>query len=289
MVALDKNMRADKAFRLIGWECITQLYFNQALALQGENPEGVHQMRTAIRRLRSAMEIFREVIDKEVSTRFDKELRWIADELGVARDLDVFLTETFPQVMEQFYRNASLLKLHEKAVMAKEKAYVVVRTSIQSRRYQQLLHSLDVWLESMPAGGIQVTVKKIAEKMLRKRYKQLQRRGLSADGATNDRLHRVRITGKKLRYAVEFFGSLYNHNDTRKFLKHLIRLQDTLGALNDIAVTTDLIQKLAGRRPSKDLTDSILIFSGWNGCQRLHKFAEVERLIQAIMLRRPFW
>ncbi|MFZ1575815.1 MAG: CHAD domain-containing protein, partial [Chromatiaceae bacterium] len=62
-------------------------------AKNGEDIEGVHQMRVAIRRLRSALSLFRAAIPKEASKPWSDEMRWIVGELGLARDLDVFIDE----------------------------------------------------------------------------------------------------------------------------------------------------------------------------------------------------
>jgi CHAD domain-containing protein len=259
MVSLDKKMLADVAFSLIGKDCLEQLQINQAL-MQSSNPEAVHRMRVALRRLRAAMGVFRPVLDSETSKRFAKEIRWIAGILGPARDLDVFLTETFPPVFEHLGHHLGLQELHNAAELARREAYIKVGVAINSPRYQKFLSSFDAWLQGMQASECPVKVKQVAEESLRKRYKKLLRYRHLTKHASSIERHRMRIAGKKLRYTMEFFDTLYKSGSSRKFLKKLVNLQATLGQLNDIAITTALVQKLAKRHPNKEVDVALNIF-----------------------------
>ena len=129
----------------------------------------------------------------------------------------------------------------------------------------------------------------IAEGMLRKRYKQLRRHGRLLGEMSKEERHKARIAGKKLRYTAEFFECLYAEDRTQPFLERLTSLQDVLGTLNDIAVTTGLIRRLAGSRPIKALDEALHIFSGWNGCHAMHKLAHMDDAWQAFALEKPFW
>jgi len=286
---LDKTMRAGEAFRRIGWECLAQLQGNQDMVLHGSDPEGVHQMRVALRRLRSAMGVFRAVIDRQQCVGLAEELRWIAAELGNARDLDVFLGETLPPIFVQLAHHPGLLALRDKAITAQAKAYAAARAAIQSQRYQRLLLTLGAWLESGQASHGNANVMEVAEAMLRKRNKQLRRHGRLLREVNTEERHLARIAGKKLRYAAEFFTCLYPQDRTRPFLNGLAGLQDVLGTLNDIAVTAVLVRKLAGRRPTRELDEALHIFSGWNGCHAMHKLAHMDESWQAFAAQRPFW
>ncbi len=289
MVSLDKKMQANAAFCLIGRHCLAQLHINQTFTLQSDDPEGVHQMRIALRRLRAAMGAFRPVLDAEEYARLANEVHWAAATLGAARDLDVFLNETFPLLFEQLNHDPCLLGLQDRARIAKKETYVKARAMLKSRRFQRMLQSFEAWFESMPSDEHQEKVKKVAEERLRKRYKQLLRYGQSLGQATIPERHRARIACKKLRYSVEFFNSLYQANDAHKFLKCLVKLQDALGVLNDMAVTAGLVSKLAGRHPNKGMGDALHIFSGWNSCRYMRQLTEAEKVMHAFSKLKPFW
>jgi len=288
-VILGNRLRADEAFRHIGWECLGQLQGNHDMVLLGDDPEGIHQMRVALRRLRSAMGVFRAIINRQQCAGLVDELRWITGVLGTARDLDVFLTETLPPVIQQLDGHPGLLLLRDRALTAQHNAYIEVRAAIESQRYQRLLLTLGAWLEGGSIGNHHPGVLEIAEGMLRKRYKQLRRHGRLLGEMSKEERHLARIAGKKLRYTAEFFECLYAEDRTQPFLHRLASLQDVLGTLNDIAVTSGLIRRLAGNRPNKALDEALHIFSGWNGCYAMQKLAHMDNTWQAFAAQKPFW
>lgn len=289
MPVLKSNMRADEAFRHIGWECLTQLQGNQNMMLHGSDPEGVHQMRVALRRLRSAIGLFRTVIDVPVQAGVIEELRWITGMMGATRDLDVFLGETLPVMITQLDSHPGLLALRDKAVAEQEEACAKARAAIQSQRYQRLLLTLGVLLESEPAGAAPCSVVEIAETMLRKRNKQLRRHGRLLQEASAEERHLARIASKKLRYAAEFFACLYPHDKSQPFLQHLENLQNVLGTLNDIASTRSLLLRLAGSQPTKALDEALHIFSGWNGCHAMHNLTHMDNVWRTFASQKEFW
>src|SRR5262249_30859331 len=92
-IPVRRQDRADAAFRVIAFSCIRHLVANEPALLRGD-PEGVHQMRVALRRLRAAISIFSDIVSGMETERIKDELKWIAGELGPARDLDVFVSGT---------------------------------------------------------------------------------------------------------------------------------------------------------------------------------------------------
>ena len=91
-VELDGNMTVMDALRSIGRNCLAQLLRNEPAVLSGQ-PEGVHQMRVAVRRLRSAISSFRELLPQQELDRTVEELRWLGGMLGPVRNLDVYANE----------------------------------------------------------------------------------------------------------------------------------------------------------------------------------------------------
>lgn len=145
---LDKNIDANLAFRQIAWECINHLQSNQDVVLQGSDEEGIHQMRVALRRLRSAFTLFRRVLGFENNNILLSELNWLASTLGKARDLDVFITQSLPMITACFNKHQGLLTLREKASKARLEAYDDVHETLLSLRYHRLLLTLSSWVEN---------------------------------------------------------------------------------------------------------------------------------------------
>ncbi len=289
---LRRHASAPDAFRQIAWECIAQMQGNQEMVLHGDDPEGVHQMRVALRRLRSAISVFGAIMDRESCTPLVAEIRWITGVLGAARDLDVFVTETLPPMLYRLHEHPGLLQLGAKADTARLHAYDEVRAALNSQRYHHLLLALGDWLENdrwHHAGSAEMRALDIARNMLAKRHKQLHRHGERLAEMLPEERHATRIAAKKLRYAAEFFTGLYPDTKASDYLRALAVIQNILGELNDIAVTEDLIRKLIGNRPSRALDESLQLFTGWNASNAMHGLASMEKAWKQFARQKPFW
>jgi len=290
--ALARDDSASGAFRHIAWECLSHLQGNQDMVLHGEDVEGVHQMRVALRRLRSALDVFRSVVSKQSGAAITEELRWITDVLGQARDLDVFVTQTLPPLLLQLQAHPGLSQLEAKAAAARQQAYDEVRAALASQRYQRLLLTLGAWLENQgwrDADSVECSVLEVAQTMLAKRHKQLKQHGRRLLHMHPEERHATRIAAKKLRYAAEFFTSLYPASQPQQFLGALAKLQDVLGVLNDIAVTEGLIHRLIGSRPNRALDEALYIFIGWNACNVMRRMEGLEGVWKRFAQQAPFW
>ena len=289
---LSAGMRGGSAFKRIAWECLHHLQGNQAMVLQGGDIEGVHQMRVALRRLRSAITVFRGIVDRERARELLAELRWITGVLGKARDLDVFLAQTLPPLLVELKDHAGLLLLQKKAAHARKEAYREVRTALVSQRYQRLLLGLGAWLENerwRTAETPEPALAAIAADTLGKRYKQLRRHGKRLLHMHPEERHATRIAAKKLRYAAEFFAALYPARASHALLAPLRELLEILGVLNDIAVTETLILQLTGHNRARLLDESLHLFRGWNACHGFHRLQGLPPAWQSFVRARPFW
>ncbi len=292
-VTLHHGMSPAQAFRTIAWQCLAHLQGNQDMVLHGEDVEGVHQMRVALRRLRSAWSVFRKVLAAGgLDDRLRQEIAWITGLLGRARDLDVFLAETLPPLQAALPDHAGLEALRDKALAERERSYAVLRTALASQRYQWLLLGLGAWLESDAREDPAATPAPLAElaaAMLARRHRRLHRHGEHLGTLPPEERHLARIDGKKLRYAAEFFAGLFPARKTRPYLRHLADLQEVLGALNDVAVTGHLLEELAGRRPAPELQAALAAFAGWNACRSAQLLSGLDRLWREYLESRPFW
>lgn len=291
---LKKDTNVQSAFKQIAWECILQLQGNQDMVLHGADVEGVHQMRVALRRLRSAFSVFRNILGGEDSVTLLAEISWLADTLGKARDLDVFVTQTLPIIIAQFKEHQGLLKLRDKAIVAKVEAYNELRTTLSSQRYQHLLLKLASWLENESWREKRhehkfVKVLNLAIVVLEKRHKQLQKRGKDLINMSPEIRHAARIAAKKLRYAAEFFSSLYTTKKSRPYILSLSQLQDSLGVLNDITTTDKLLHQLIEQSPDKALNEALHIIANWNASNTIHLEENLNDNWRAFVSQKPFW
>lgn len=183
-------------------------------------------------------------------------------------------------------------QLGEKAQLGQAEAYQILRDALRSQRYQRLQLALGAWLE----GGAWVntetatlSVSTLAAKVLGKRYKQLKQHGQRLVHMHPEERHETRISGKKLRYASEFFTSLYPGNSTKGFVRALADLQGVLGTLNDIATTEQLIRQIIGEHPNRALDEVLHLFSGWNACNAMHNLEDMQEKWTVFEKQALFW
>lgn len=286
---LRPSMHLLQAWDCLLQTCIAQLQGNHDLILQVNDPEGVHQMRVALRRLRSAFSLYQGLLPADDALL--AELRWLAAVLGQVRDLDVFLLETLPPVLAQFEQHAGLQLLREQAQQAQRAASAVLGAALQSQRYQRLLLELGSRITSGPeaASAAMPSLGAFAQDKLQKRFKALKQQGDQLHAMMPEQRHATRIAAKKLRYTAEFFASLYPAQATRPFLRQLAKLQDILGTLNDISVTRQLFEQLLGPQPTPALTEAISVIDGWNACQAANQLQLLHGAWDKVMRAEPFW
>lgn len=270
---LDPETRVEEAFCRVLAGCVVPLQGNVEGMREGKEPEHLHQMRVALRRARSALVAFSRVIPKSLTAPVGKELERLADALGPARDWDVFLAETLPPAFEAFPGHEGLRALREAAQDLREEAYARARDATQGARYRSLVLGIDAWLEACSwrkglsearRQALQGPVGPFARTLLAQRHRRLLKRGRRHARFRAPELHRLRIAGKKLRYACEFFAGLFPAGPARAYLEALRRLQDVLGAFNDAIVTEALLRQALARASDPRLAEGASLVKEWS-------------------------
>ena len=91
---------------------------------------------------------------------------------------------------------------------------------------------------------MQAKASDIAHELLHERYQQLVDAGADFEQLDAEQRHKVRIQLKKLRYATEFFSSLYPKQKVTPYLADMKALQDDLGKSNDVDVARRLLKRV---------------------------------------------
>ncbi len=243
-----------------------------------KNIEGVHQFRVTIRRMRSALSLFRDALPKAARNHWSDELRWVGGEMGLARDLDVFISEGLSAVAEDLPLSGreGLLRLAEEhRVQAYE---TKVHLMLDSDRYRRFKEGFKDWFEGRQweAGELKKKQAKCLSKNMvafsRELMDKQERKVLAAGSHVNRNvaaeMHSLRIECKKLRYAAEFFSPLFLGMDT--FISHMKGLQDLLGLLNDVAVMRQLLDELLAHESDRDVFVYAGGLIGWRSCDYQH-------------------
>lgn len=256
-VALTPDTATRDAFRVIVASCIRQVIVNKP-ALLGGNPEGVHQMRIGLRRLRAAISLFADTLDEAETSAIKSELKWLTAELSPAREFEVLLTRVVEPVRHDHARLMGMRRLSRDLTEQRKSSEERARNAVQSERFRHLLLALAAWLEIggwrrphsellRKRGDTPIAIS--AAEQLRRRSKKIRKRGRRLAKLDQHRRHKLRIQAKKLRYAAEFFATVFPGKTASKrrkaYLSALEEMLDYLGDLNDIAVHENLTAHIA--------------------------------------------
>jgi len=259
-VALSPDISRQVAFQLIARACLYQLAANQP-AMQGGDPEGVHQMRVALRRLRAAISLFSEMLASPQTAAVKAEFKWIARELGPVRELDVFIKRVLKPVSDGNPNGAGVAVLARDLQKQRGNAFARALAAVESPRFRALVLDAAAWIEAgewthqdnaLVRALRERPIAPAAAEELHRRWKRILKRGKDLETLGPQRRHKLRIQAKKLRYASEYFTETFPGKKSarrcKRFVFSLEKLQDALGDLNDIAVHEDTIAALGLRR-----------------------------------------
>jgi inorganic triphosphatase YgiF len=292
-LVLDPGLTVEGAFRRIAASCVEHLRGSEACALDGADPSGVHQMRVAARRLRSGIRLFGATLPPAWAEALSPELAWIANELSDAREWDVFLAETLRPLCDSLPKDRSLRLLEARAVRARSESYARVREAVSGARYTRLLLDVAESLSGEPwrRPGSAGPVAAFATATLEEQFRAARRLGRKLRRLDARRLHKLRIRTKRLRYAVEFFGSLYRAKPVRRFGKEVRGIQDHLGHLQDVAVTQPRLAALVESDTARrhELEQALGTVAGWQAAMLRETRAQLLAEWEAFERTKPFW
>jgi CHAD domain-containing protein len=214
----------------------------------GEDPEDLHDMRVATRRMRAALSLFAEVLPARAQG-IRSELGWVADALGKVRDLDVQLERIEPLTPVATPGTTGAVKdLAELLHHRRQEARGALLAVLDSARYERFVNSYAAMLRrGPPRRPVPATTPALlaVPDLVRARHVALTKAAKKARRSGDlDDFHRLRIRGKRLRYAVEFVSELYGP-PAKTYARVVVRLQDALGAMQDARVAADQLHVLA--------------------------------------------
>ncbi len=244
---LDADDTVDDAVRHIVAGVSTQILENVPLVTAGCDGEAIHQLRVALRRLRTLIGLFRPYLGPR-AIALEEVARGALRRLGAVRDLDVLVSETLPSIRRDGVGERGPADLAAGARKRMVDARMEVGKLVFSPSFNCFL--IDLLLVAHCGGLVtrngDMPVGSVAKQLLQERHRQLLRAGRNFSTLTDRQRHEVRIAAKKLRYACDFFRALYPADSTRAYIRRLAKLQNHLGRFNDLMVGERLAAELLG-------------------------------------------
>ena len=232
--------------------CHADLLKYRTVVLKTRRAEGIHQTRVALRRLRAAFGLFRPAVDGPVVRSLAAEAKWLAGECGPARDLHVCLTETTteaPPIVQRVARRLATTHLQR------------ARSALASARFEGFQRQLLAFLDASP-GAPSKRLDKFARSELEAHHKKVLRRGRKLESLDPERLHRLRVSIKKLHYAATSLGPAFASRDATPYIEATARLQGVLGDMNDRSVARHVLDDIAtAARPTEAVAEPLALLA----------------------------
>lgn len=306
---LPGNALAADAFRLTLAQCKWHITGNMRAVVEERDVEGMHQLRVALRRLRVALSSFGGDFRSPQLEAIRLRAKTLAGRLGAARDLDVFAEELFEPAANANGALDAFEVLRQRAQRARRAAWNDAVLLVTGPGFRVFLSDLDeaidrrLWSDVIPGQGhatkgmlaFETPGAKLADRVLAHRLKGARKQARHLKTLTDAERHTLRITLKKLRYTTEFFAPFYERLKVDKFLGRLTKVQDALGALNDVAVarkTLDLL--LTDDEPPASNSRAEISFAagqvyGWHLRRALAMRDDAQRRWKKFAGVAPFW
>lgn len=280
-IALARDGDTASLFETVAGACVRQFRLNEDRLLVTGSPASLHQARVGLRRLRSALSTFREMLAGPEFDRFREEFRTLANRLGGVRDVDVMI--------EKIDHEAALERLRA----ARAERYEGVVQMLGSPAVRTLMLDFVEWLSVGEWRSRDATTELrdtpatvTAERILDRLRRKIKRRGKHLAGLDAHERHRVRIVGKTLRYSAEFFADLYRGKKAvhrhAAFVNAIGDLQTALGHLNDLASGRALLDELG-------IADGDAILASGKKADAKRLLADAEKAHHALIAMKRFW
>lgn len=234
-VELDADVSVAEGFSAIVIACLKHFRMNEPLLVAERNAEALHQLRVSIRRLRTALWLFRPVLKGGEFNRFDDQLRAFTRELGAARNIDVILAAMAAGDPVRSHLETDRGHLYGK-----------ILRKLGSTRFHGFILDLVAWVRVGDWRGGKRADKPLlpfALKRLDRLWSRIEDRGGDLAHLSETDRHHLRIDAKKIRYALEFLRAPLGPDSKAqsKFIRKAEGVQEWLGRLNDLATREKLL------------------------------------------------
>lgn len=298
-VPLTAEMTAEQAAREVLRECFEQIAINAAVVCASDDPEGPHQLRVGLRRLRSALILFEGPLACPQLGALREGLRTLGRAMGRLRDLEAILGDVVAPLGREHAHEpgfrALAAALGEEAQTERARARAHIRAPHSQAFLLDLARFIETrgWLLSQDLDQtvrLAEPVDQLAARMLDARWRKVEKRAKRIETLGVEARHDLRKALKMMRYVADFAAPLYSKKRVSPFLKSMRRLQTVFGSLNDVAAAHALLDG-----PAAPGADSLAVqrASGWVIGASLERskadWADAKAAWRELSKGDPFW
>jgi len=283
---LDPALTPADAARAIVAAGLAQLQANDAGLATGHDPEYVHQARVAMRRMRSALRMFRREVGLQRAKAWRGALGETSRALGRSRDWDVFALRTLPAALEAYGDEELAGELRRRVSRRRSKERQEARDALRAPRHAAAMLEISQWLAHADGAAdppSPLPLVEFASRVIRKRRKRLLTGAMMLGTLSAAEQHRVRIDTKRLRYGLDALGSLFRPRPLEVFSATVEALQDALGDCNDAATAAALTAELHAPPAFESFA------RGWFEARARGEPELLEPLVAELTRRRSAW
>ena len=269
----------------------TQIALNRRAVLETDDPEGAHQLRVGLRRLRSVLRAFRPLLDTPAARELAQYARDVGQSVGELRNVDVLIENIYAPVAGLRRGQPGFPVLREALVAHRSAKRAEARAALRGEQWSKLQLYLALWPQTVHGNAkLETPVRDFADSALARSWKKAAKQGSSLAALAPEERHEMRKALKALRYMAEFFDSLYPARKVGPFVKELKRLQDVFGYMNDVAMAEGLAAIsdtwCADNREAQRAAGYIL---GWHDVKAERTWEEVTEAWHRLEKRPRFW
>jgi len=250
----DLHYTADTAIETVAQDvfrdCYRQISCNMVVVGMDLVPEGPHQLRIGLRRLRTALQVLGPMLGGTGLGRLATEAQRLGRVVGALRDMDVLIGDVVvpaaAEGLDDRARDGLLAALEQRRETIRTDVRAVLAEPDTTRFLLDLAELVEArgWLD--PSDHAQTvrlatTTGKIAPDLLRACTRKVRKKARSLDSLDVHQLHELRKQLKKLRYTADILDPIYGSKKVTTYIRSLKEMQDTFGSLNDATMATQYL------------------------------------------------
>jgi inorganic triphosphatase YgiF len=298
---LPKDCVAEEAFRATLNHCLRHIARNTGAVADARDPEGIHQIRVGLRRLRAALSAFGDAFRAPPLEALRERAKTLADVFGETRELDVFALELLAPIEELHNKPPGLPQLRVALDEIRRECWDRAAELVHSDEFTSFLLDLAVavearvWRDGANSEKFDEFLRPahaLGAESLEKALKKAIRRAKHLTELDTDQRHRLRIELKRLRYTAEFYAPLFSSKQVTPFLERLSKLQDLFGTLNDAATAAHILRRInehAGARGGPERVEAAAFVDGWHQSQVGPTWDKAQKRWKRFIKAKPFW